>query len=296
MFTVCNTVNLFKHCYALQNSSYYALQRIWLVTMSNVDDLEQFKKDFESLIGDLNDIYYAKTCDVFAQAKSALTKSTEELLGEEYRALCDELKSIKDTVANMQGDFQADEDLLKHKAHLEALKFKIAHAETEQEKLLHKAEMSKVLSDIAQITRNNFGLVSSYKKKIDSLIERITNLYNDKKATIKANEEKIIADARSEIAQLVLQYKSQVSTLCSVYKIKDHPNDVPFLKSFDLNTRLIDFEKTSIGVKAARDPPCKGCDNTENCQNCQKPQPNIEDAKEKTKNYFNCTASDDTKN
>ena len=110
--------------------------------MSNIDDLEQFNKDFEELVEDLNNIYYSKTCDIFAEAKSALTKSTEDLLGEEYRTLCDELKAIKDNVTNIQGELNSDQALLKNKAHVEALKFKIAHAETEKEKLLYKAEMS----------------------------------------------------------------------------------------------------------------------------------------------------------
>ena len=263
--------------------------------MSNIDDLEQFNKDFEELVKDLNNIYYSKTCDIFAEAKSALTKSTEDLLGEEYRTLCDELKTIKDNVTNIQGELNSDQALLKNKAHVEALKFKIAHAETEKEKLLYKAEMSKVLGDIAQITRNNFTVVSSYKKKIDALIERITQIYNQKKQIIKENEAKIINNARTKVAGLILQYRSQVSTLCDVYKIKNYPNDLPFLKSFDLNTRLVDFEKKSVGVKAARDPPCSGCDNTANCQACQKLTTNSGD-EQKQKNFFNCTASDDTKN
>lgn len=243
--------------------------------------------DYEQLLSELNRKYFEKVCDVFDEAKTELLDEMKDLLGEPYAKLNEEVEALKKEALTIRRSFDAEEETVELKERLEIAKAEFVEAESDEARVEKKGVLNAVLSEIANRNLKVFSKMAEIRKQIDEKCIALTDVIKSKEADYKALEKTVVSKARNKTLELSVSYGSEVSALSFAFDVKDFPSDMPFLKVFDPNMRLMDFNKKAFmdsftGKKRDCGPKCSG-----DCRSCHG---------EERKNYFTSETKDDFKN
>lgn len=244
--------------------------------------------DYQELVKELERKYLEKVCDVFSEAKSNLLSALNDLLGDRYKTLNDEIQKLKSDALNLRKNFDEKDETVALKEKLEAAKEDFVTATNEEDRAAKKVILNSVLSEIAQRNLNIFSSTAAIRRKIDEKCIEAADLLKSKEGEYKALETKIVDAARKKTLELAVSYKSEISALSFAFDQPYNEEKVPFLTAFDLNMRLMDFDKEkfmSAYLKNAENCPtaCSG-----NCLSCG--------LKDKEKNYYTSPQKDDYNN
>ncbi len=253
------------------------------------DKIEREKTDFEQMRAELNDKYFQYACDIFAAAKDTLLNEIKEMLGEEYTVINENIQKTKKAIEEKRAEFNDDEQTIIAKGRLTVAKEKLVMATSDNERELAKKEMNEALTDIAKRNLAHFNQLSVLKKEMDDNCVKAINLVKARENEFKDKEEKVIKEARQKTTELAVGYKSEISALVKIFEIDDcDENDLPFLTPFDMNMRLVDFDKNSfMDAFYSRDKnagKCFGCSG--DCSSCRDGEVSAE------KKFFKSTSSD----
>ena len=247
--------------------------------------------DYELLLEELNSKYFEKVCDIFDDAKNTLLAKLKDLLGEEYCQLVDEIKTIKDKAISVRENFDNQPYTAQLKEKLEVAKLEFVEA-NDQDRAEKKQALNAVLSEIAQRNIEVFSQMATFRKVIDDKTNLAMAIIKEREPQLKNFEKEVIENARNKTFELSVSYQSEVSALSYAFNVTEFSKEMPFLKSFDPNMRLIDFNKKAFmdafnSKKQNCGPKCSG-----NCLSCHVCEKN--DSLDK--NYYKSENNDEFKN
>ena len=202
--------------------------------------------DYEQLKQELDEKYLGMFCDIFAEAKSELLSKTEDILGDEYKALKQQSEDAREELKKLAEGMGETAELVALKDKLTDLKEKLIHAPTEDEKNAIKAEMKQVLSEITRINLANFSALSLKKKAVDEINAKIRVVVEDKKDDVKEVETEILTAAREKMKGLVFSYATEAEALAKAFGLTDYKKEPYFLSLINPEARLIDFDKQAM--------------------------------------------------
>ncbi len=200
------------------------------------------KKQYNELVEELNEKYLVSFSDIFDDAKHMLVKKAEDVLGEEYKAIKKQIEDKRQEITSIRETFSASKELNDLKDKLALIKERLIEADMENKPAI-KEEMSVVLNEITKKNLDNFSLMSAKRKEIDELIKNFNQIIENKKGDIDGIEQEVVADAKIKTANLAVAYKTEIDALSKVFNIDNYSSELPFIKSINLNARLVDFDK-----------------------------------------------------
>lgn len=244
--------------------------------------------DYEQLIEELNNKYFERVCDVFDTAKSDLINKLKEMLGSEYAELDKEIKQLKADALKLREDFDAEPYTIELKEKLENAKAEFVEAKDDIERAEKKQILNDVLNEIAKRNLEVFSKMSDLRKQIDAKCAVAMDLVKSKEGDFATMEKQVIETAKKNTLALAVSYKSEVSALSYAFDVKNFSDEMPFLKSFDPNMKLMDFNKDAfMNAFLNKNQTCGTC--TGNCKACQGVEP-------ENKNHFSSQIKDEFKN
>lgn len=205
--------------------------------------------DYEEIVSDLNNKYFLKTCDIFDEARRELLSKFEAILGDEYILLNNEIKSLKAEMLARRQKFDSENESLALKDKLAQAKESLDMANSDEEKTRAKSQINEVLALITKRNLANFASLGQLKKQIDDKCLKALEIVNSKEAEFKDVETKIVNEAKNKSLELAVSYKGELDALSKIFDVTNEDNSLPFLKPFDPNMRLIDFDKESFIAK-----------------------------------------------
>ncbi len=224
--------------------------------------------DYEQLLAELNNKYFEKVCDIFDTAKSELVNKLKETLGEEYAVLDKEIKLLKQSALDLRTQFDNEPFMVDLKEKLETAKSEFVEAKDDETRSIKKAELNAVLSEIAKKNLEVFSKMAELRKQIDAKCSVATDLIKEKEKDFTLMEKQVIENARKRTLELAVSYKSEVSALSYAFDVKNYSDEMPFLKSFDPNMKLMDFNKEAfMNAFLNKNQTCGSC--AGDCQACQ---------------------------
>lgn len=227
------------------------------------------EKQYNELVEELNEKYLISFSELFDNAKKMLVNSAEKILGEEYKAIRDQIEEKRREITAIRENFSASIELNDLKDKLALIKERLIEADI-SEKPAIKEEMSATLNEITKKNLENFSLMSAKRKEIDGLINKFNEIIDSKKGELESIEKSVITDAKLKTAQLAVGYKTEIDALSKVFNITDYSAELPFIKSINLNARLIDFDKNIfLDSYHKKSSPCssgRACNG--NCHAC----------------------------
>ncbi len=243
--------------------------------------------DYEQLLNELNNKYFEKVCDIFDTAKTDLVNKLKEMLGEEYAELDREIKELKKRAMDLRAEFDGKPEMVALKEKLETVKVEFVEAKDDETRALKKDELNAVLSEIAKKNLEVFTEMAEIRKQIDAKCSLAMDLVKAKEKDFTATEKQVIENARKKTLELAVSYKSEVSALSYAFDVKNYSSEMPFLKSFDPNMKLMDFNKDAfMDAFLNRNQSCGSCSG--NCKACQ--------GGNEEKNHFTSEINDEYKN
>ncbi len=205
-----------------------------------VNQAEQ--KQYNELVEELNERYLVLFSDIFDEAKRMLVEKSESVLGEEYRDIKKQIEDKRQEITSIRETFSASKELSDLKDKLALIKERLIEADMENKPQI-KEEMNVVLNEITKKNLDNFSLMSAKRKEIDELIKKFNQIIESRKADIDNIEKEVVANAKIKTANLAVAYKTEIDALSKVFNIVDYSSELPFIKSINLNARLVDFDK-----------------------------------------------------
>ncbi len=243
--------------------------------------------DYEQLLAELNNKYFEKVCDIFDTAKSELVNKLKETLGEEYAVLDKEIKLLKQSALDLRAQFDNEPFMVDLKEKLETAKSEFVEAKDDETRSIKKAELNAVLSEIAKKNLEVFSKMAELRKQIDAKCSVATDLIKEKEKDFTLMEKQVIGNARKRTLELAVSYKSEVSALSYAFDVKNYSDEMPFLKSFDPNMKLMDFNKEAfMNAFLNKNQTCGSC--AGNCKACQ--------GIDESKNHFTSESKGEFKN
>lgn len=200
------------------------------------------KKQYNELVEELNEKYLVSFSDIFDEAKHMLVDKAEAVLGEEYKALKRQIEDKRQEITSIRETFSSSKELNDLKDKLALIKERLIEADMEDKPKI-KEEMSVVLNEITKKNLDNFSLMSAKRREIDDLIKNFNQIIESKKGDIDNIEQEVVADAKIKTANLAVAYKTEIDALSKVFNVVDYSSELPFIKSINLNARLVDFDK-----------------------------------------------------
>lgn len=281
-------ITAFLSAYLLLNKrNYVRCNKINLGEDMKVEN-QSATTDYQELVKELERKYLEKVCDVFSEAKSNLLSALNDLLGDEYKTLNDEIRKLKSEALNLRKNFEEKAETIALKEKLEAAKEDFVTAATEEVRAEKKTILNSVLSEIAQRNLQIFSSTAAIRRKIDEKCISAAELLKSKESEYKTLETKIVDAARKKTLELAVSYKSEISALSFAFDQPYNEEKVPFLSAFDLNMRLMDFDKEKFMAAYLKNnencpTTCSG-----NCLSCG--------LKDKEKNHYTSPQKDDYNN
>lgn len=201
--------------------------------------------EYKQLSSDLDEKYLGTFCDVFADAKTELLSRTEDMLGDEYKALKSQADYARKDLAELANAMKDSDEINKLKDKLTELKEQLIKA-PEQEKEALKASMKDVLSEITRLNLENFATLSKKRREIDALNDKIKAILESKKDSIKDVEKEVLDGSRDKLKQLVFAYGTEAEALAKAFGVTDYKKEPYFLSIINPDLRLIDFDKQAM--------------------------------------------------
>ena len=227
------------------------------------------KSQYNELVEELNEKYLVSFSDIFDNAKHTLVEKSEEVLGEDYILIKKQIEDKRNEITSIRETFSSSKELNDLKDKLALIKEKLIEADI-QDKPSIKEEMSIVLNEITKKNLENFSLMSAKRREIDELIKNFNDIIERKKDDIAEIEKQVIAEAKLKTAQIAVGYKTEIDALSKVFNVLEYSCELPFIKSINLNARLVDFDKNIfLDAYHKKSSPCStGHSCSGNCYSC----------------------------
>ena len=248
-----NVIMLIFAIFAIFGGAYVFYRTAYAFTKTNGGTLvmaqeiisEEELSEYKQLKEDLEEKYLGLFCDVFAEAKDELLSRTEDMLGEEYKAIKSQAEYARKDLLSLADEMKENQEINALKDRLTELKEQLIKA-PDQEKEQLKATMKEVLAEITRLNLQNFATLSKKRREIDALNNQIKSILDSKKDSIKDVEKEVLVGARDKLKQLVFAYGTEAEALAKAFGVTDYKKEPYFLSIVNPDLRLIDFDKNAM--------------------------------------------------
>ena len=248
-----NVIMLIFAIFAIFGGAYVFYRTAYAFTKTNGGTLvmaqeiisEEELSEYKQLSEDLEEKYLGLFCDVFADAKAELLSRTEDMLGEEYKAIKSQAEYARKDLLSLADGMKDDKEINALKDRLTELKEQLIKA-PDQEKEQLKATMKEVLAEITRLNLQNFTTLSKKRREIDALNDKIKSILDSKKDSVKDVEKEVLVGAREKLKQLVFAYATEAEALAKAFGVTDYKKEPYFLSIVNPDLRLIDFDKNAM--------------------------------------------------